>query len=149
MKYVDKKDKDSVPDKVIDLLITFINVDFYDNDDIVDEVTLCILATNVGAKSVVDRALERLGMLKGGVRDIAPLEAGRVAAMIVMSGKVDKGLTEWLKKVLEKDDLALAHEMYRCREWEGVIRERPEVDIEVRRLLGLVDGPKEGIYRSL
>ena len=147
-KYIDKKDEDTIPDKVVDLLINFINTDSYENSDIVDEVTLCILASSVGAKSVVDKSLERLKILKG-VSDIAPHEAAQMTPMILTGGSVDKGLMGWLKKVLGNDDRLLGEEMYRTREFQKVLSDKPEIDLAVRRLLEFTEEPKDGSYRAM
>ena len=91
-KYLGSKSKEQIPERVVDLLLDFINSNVYVNHDVMDEVTLNILAFNVGCRSVCDFSLKRL---KDEVKDLGTLEQwGKVTATILMCAKVDGGLTE-------------------------------------------------------
>lgn len=146
-KYLEKKDTRQVPDKVVDLLLGFINTESYNNDDLVDEVTLNILATSVGARSVVDHSLSRLKNIKA--KDVATADMAKIAAMVLMCSKADKGLTAWLKKTMEADERALFMKMWSTREYRDIVSERPEVDIALRRLMEVIGAPKDDGYRNL
>lgn len=147
VKYLDKKTKEQIPDRVVEMLIDFINVESYENFDLIDEVTLNILASNVGCRSVVDYSLNRLK----GVKDVESVEQlGHITATILLSLKVDSGLTAWLKKLLEKDGGTHVRSLLHNREFRStVLVDRPEVEIEVFRLLGDLPKPKDDKFRSL
>jgi hypothetical protein len=57
VKYMDKKPEDVVPDRVIEMLVDYINHEGYTCRDLLDEVTLNILASNTGSKSAGDCSL--------------------------------------------------------------------------------------------
>jgi hypothetical protein len=142
MKYLDKKDTSHVPERVVDMLISFINEDSYDCRNALDEVTLNILAHNVGAKSVVDVSLKKLKDVR-----VELDELGSITATILLSNKVDKNLTAWLKKCLERD--GNWGKLDRLRGFTSVVEERPELYTEVERLLEFRKTPRDTGFRSL
>jgi len=124
-KYLEKKKEDAVPDRVIDMLFSYINRESYTNTNLFDEVTLNILAHNVGAKSVVAYSLDRLKKYDG---DVGLQELTYIIASIVMSGKVDSGLKEWLKKYLKNDDRV--NHLFYSGPWRSILLDRPEMHTE-------------------
>lgn len=133
-KFMEKKKEEEVPDRVVDMLISFINREEYLNGDLQDEVTLNILASNVGAKSTVDYSLARLKEI-----DICRYEGKpicNVLTMITQSGKVDDGLKKWLEKCLTADDYYVYRLLLEDREYEKLAYDRPEVVAEVERMVG-------------
>jgi hypothetical protein len=131
-KYMEKKSQEEVPDRVIDMLISYINREEYSNNSVFDEVTLNILASNVGAKSAVDYSLARL---KDSTGDLDADELSLIIALILLSGKVDDGLRKWLANYL-KDGDRISY-LDRSHSFQEVIDEKPELYPEIQRLLGL------------
>jgi hypothetical protein len=144
LKYLEKKKDDIVPDHVIDMLISFINTEDYSNNSPLDEVTLNILASNVGAKSAVDFSL---GRLKRVTNELRTQELTSIVGTVVMSSKVDKGLKEWLKKLLMNVDThyRLTNNHY----WQSLIMNRPEVETEMMRLTGQLPEAEDEGFRLL
>ena len=132
VKYMEKKKEEDVPDRVIDMLISFINREEYTNENLLDEVTLNIVASNVGAKSAADYSL---GRLKKVDCDIPAIDLCHVIKLITQSSRVDDGLKKWLVKYLKADnrDWRLAgSSAYRQLEVD-----RPEVVAELERMMGV------------
>lgn len=146
VKYLDKKSTDQIPENVVDLLISFINSNDYQNSDVVDEVTLNILAHNVGCKSVVDFSLSNL---KKRLEVRNTQELGEITAMILMCTKVDSGLKGWLKKLLEKNNCDFAARLLDDVGFHRLVEDRPEIGVELYRLVGALPQPKDDKYRSL
>ncbi|PVH89590.1 hypothetical protein DL98DRAFT_647329 [Cadophora sp. DSE1049] len=144
VKYMDKKKEDDVPDKVVDMLISWINRENYANKDPFDEVTLNILASNVGCKSILDHSLGRLKKME---REIDGPELVKIVGTIYLSSKIDDGLKKWLVKFLKGD--ALWRDLVNYRGYLDMARERPEVDAELMRALGLMQQPDDKGLRSL
>lgn len=144
VKYMDKKKEDDVPDKVVDMLISWINRERYDNKDSFDEVTLNIVASNVGCKSLLEHSL---GRLKGMQDDIDKNEWVRIIGTVYLSSKVDDGLKKWLIKYLKED------RRYECLghvpQFAKMCKERPEILAELERGLGLVPEPDDKGLRTL
>ena len=132
-KYMEKKSEEEIPDRVVDMLISFINRDRYDNNSLVDEVKLNILASNVGAKSAVDHSLSRLKQsgLKEGSDNIC-----KIISLITMSAKVDGGLKTWLEKELKADDRWLYEELNRDFKFQRLCEDLPEAVVELQRIMG-------------
>jgi hypothetical protein len=130
-KYMEKKSQEEVPDRVVDMLISYINREEYSNNSVFDEVTLNILASNVGAKSAVDYSLARLK----DCLDVDDEELSLIIALILLSGKVNDGLRKWLANYLKDGDRISYLEG--SRSFQGVIDEKPELYPELQRLLGL------------
>lgn len=144
VKYMDKKKEEDVPDKVVDMLLSWINRENYSNKDPFDEVTLNILASNVGCKSVLDHSLSRLKKME---KDIDGPDLVKIIGTIYLSSKVDDGLVNWLVKHLKAGgkwrDL-IEYDLYR-----DLAHERPEVQAELMRALGLWQQPDDKGLRSL
>lgn len=132
-KYMEKKSEEEIPDRIVDMLISFINRDRYENNSLVDEVKLNILASNVGAKSAVDYSLSRLkeSGLNEGSDNIC-----KIISLITMSGKVDGGLKKWLEKELKADDRWLYEELNRDFKFLRLCEDLPEAVVELQRMMG-------------
>lgn len=142
---MDKKKEDVVPDRVVEMLVEFINREQYTCSDILDEVTLNILASNTGSKSAGDYSLSRL---KKWDRRISAEKLLPVVVTVLMSSKVDDGLKNWLKKLLEdgwqeedrrvsRREIGSVFEILACQ--------RMDVALEVERLLGIRSGKEDEI----
>ncbi|CZR57239.1 uncharacterized protein PAC_07129 [Phialocephala subalpina] len=95
--FMEKKTQEEVPDRVVNMLVSFINRERYVNDDPLDEVTLNILASNVGAKSVVEHSMDQLKKLEKNI-DVTNI-VDIICTIMESSGVIDK-LTDWLKDIL-------------------------------------------------
>jgi hypothetical protein len=141
-KYMEKKTEDEVPERVVDMLISFINREQYSNSDLLDEVILNILASNVGAKSTVDYSLGR-------IKDCGFPPNGRlicgVITLITQSGKVDDGLKKWLEKELKAKECELYLALIDDEHFHKLWSERPEVVAEVQRMVGARDFANDGV----
>jgi hypothetical protein len=131
VKFMEKKKEEDVPDRVIDMLISYINREEYSNNNPLDEVTLNILSSNVGAKSAVDYSLGRFKTFQGEIEDEI---LSHITGMVLLSSKVDDGLRKWLKKHLLDRDRVLHLE--RSRAFNEMLQEKPELAPEIERLLG-------------
>lgn len=132
-KYMEKKSEEEIPDRIVDMLISFINRDRFENNSLVDEVKLNILASNISAKSAVDYSLSRLkqsGLNEGG-ENIC-----KIISLITMSSKVDGGLKKWLEKELKADDRWLYEELHRDFKFQRLCEDLPEAVVELQRLMG-------------
>ncbi|KAF4634544.1 hypothetical protein G7Y89_g3567 [Cudoniella acicularis] len=142
VKYMDKKKEEVLPSRVLEMLISFINRETYKNNSPLDEVTLNILAHNVGAKSVVEYSLGRLKMDEVGTQEMTD-----IVAAILCSDKVAEGLKEWLKKHL--GDREREWKLMGSRSWTGLVFDHPEVEARLQVLLGIRRKEEEGDYRIL
>jgi hypothetical protein len=130
IKYMEKKKDDQVPDRVVGMLIDFINGENYENHDPLDEVTLNILASNVGCKSA---GAFSLGRLKNAHLD--PEMLARLSGPIFLSTKVDDDLKSWFDKCTKEDEMirAVAHQpIFRL-----TAETHPEVKVEIEKRRGL------------
>jgi hypothetical protein len=136
-KYMEKKKEDQVPDRVVDMLISFINREEYSNNDILDEVKLNILASNVGAKSTVEYSLARLKKIDilDGCRQDGHILCG-VLTLITQSGKVDDGLRKWLEDCLTANKCHVYSLLLKNYHYIELEYDRPEVVAEVQRIVG-------------
>jgi len=145
-KYMEKKKEEDVPDRVVDMLISFINREEYSNSDIVDEVTLNILASNVGAKSTVNHSLSRLKKID--IRQASNNNAYvicQVLGLITQSGKVDDGLRKWLENSLTANRFSLYNDLFETAQYREMAYEHPEVVAEVERMVGERKVTNDGI----
>jgi hypothetical protein len=138
IKYMEKKETSDVPDRVVDMLVEFINHEGYRNEDILDEVTLCILANAVGVKSALENAVGRLKKLECGIRDCHELTS--IVATIMLSSKVDSKVKSWLKEYLEKG--LNFDELRRSLKYVELIGCHPQIDIELLQMLGQIPEKK-------
>jgi len=136
VKYMEKKKERDVPDRVVDMLISFINREGYSNDNALDEVTVCILASSVGAKSALQHSLANLKKLECEIDD--GKELVYIIGCILLSNKVDDGLIDWLKTFLtERLPDGHTSPIYNCLEFEALVWQHPEVEIVIREWYGL------------
>ncbi|KAK6584846.1 hypothetical protein PZA11_003070 [Diplocarpon coronariae] len=151
VKYMEKKKEDDVPERVVDMLISWINREQYPNEDLFDEVTLHILASNVGCKSIQEQSLKKL---KGMEENLDPAELFRIVGTVYLSSKVDKDLKGWLVKLLRKGYGPAQIPMWRCLEecddrYMTMMIQRPEIKAEVYRALGFWSEPNDEGFRTL
>ncbi|TVY31339.1 hypothetical protein LSUB1_G009026, partial [Lachnellula subtilissima] len=144
-KYVDKKSKKILSDRIIEMLISFINREWYGNDIALDEVTMNVLCTNVTAKSAFEHSLKRLQKYDG---EIDPFEMSEICATILCSDKVDDKLKDWLKKYMLKVPDRI-EELDRSQKWAELNEELPEVRARLAELLGLKPPPVDDNHRIL
>lgn len=95
--YLDKKDEDTIPERVINMLFAFINEEEYCNGDPYDEVTLCILAHNAGSKSVVNYSLDQIKKIEGEIHISMLVD---IIITIMRSSDVPDLLKDWLEKFM-------------------------------------------------
>ncbi|KAE9370372.1 hypothetical protein N431DRAFT_484603 [Stipitochalara longipes BDJ] len=132
VKFMDKKSEEEVPDRVVDMLVSFINREEYSNGDLVDEVRLNILASSVGAKSLVEYSL---GQLKHSQLPLDGRIICEIITLITQSTKVDDGLRKWLEKELKADgDYLYLQLLNHSAAFEKLWRDRPEAVAEVQRM---------------
>jgi hypothetical protein len=144
-KYVDKKAKEVLPNRVIEMLISFINREWYENDSALDEVTMNVLTTNVNAKSAFEHSLKRLQKFDG---EIDPFEMSEICATILCSDKVNDKLKEWLKKYMLKVPERI--DVLGCsQKWAELHSEMPEVAARLAELLGMKQPPVDENHRIL
>lgn len=146
LKYLAGKKEDAVPDRVIDMLVSFINTESYYNPSLLDEVTLNILAFNAGAKSAVEYSL---GRLKRGTEDESPKEAVSVVGSIMLTSKLDSGLKSWLRAWLKEDNNLRYRRLSSCHEWRTLGDQRPELYVDTARLMGIIPEADNVGFRSL
>lgn len=144
-KYVDKKSKKILSDRIIEMLISFINREWYSNDIALDEVTMNVLCTNVTAKSAFEYSLKRLQKYDG---EIDPYEMSEICALILCSDKVDDKLKDWLKKYMCKVPDRIV-ELDRSQKWMELNEELPEVRARLLELMGLKPPVDDETYRIL
>ena len=129
-KYMEKKKEKDVPDRVVDMLVSFLNEEHYSNTSMVDEVTLNVLASNVGCKSLVAHTLSRLKDCEIG----SYMEIADVSPTIILSSKVDDGLKSWLVDILKHNKTA--ERMHAAGYFKDVEETHPEVLIAMDKMLG-------------
>ncbi len=144
VKYMDKKKEDDVPEEVVDMLISWINTENYKNSNPFDEVTLHILASNVGCKSVLEQSIARLKTMQS---SLVPDELVKIIGTIFLSSRVDGGLKKWLVKLLKERNLWKG--LYTITKFNAMVMERPEVEAELVRELGVISQPDDEGLRTL
>jgi hypothetical protein len=143
-KYLEKKSEETVPTNVVQMLIDFINVEQCEAQSLSDVVTLHVLGSNLSVKSVQEHCLGLLKKHEEGYR-ITGAELVGICSTIMLSSKVDDKLTEWLKKFLNRNEIW--RELHYLPEYQRVTVTKPELEIELNRLLGFVpkDDNSEGL----
>ncbi|KAH8801704.1 hypothetical protein F5884DRAFT_524900 [Xylogone sp. PMI_703] len=147
VKYMEKASEDAVPDRIVCLLISFINEEKFQADSLHDLITLNILASNVGAKSVVDYSMDEINRWDID-RDLSLHALVDIVVTIMLSGKVEQALQDWLRKYLKYNDRwsqMVHHQWYHAR----VMSSRPEVDIRLRILMGYRSAMDDEGFRIL
>jgi hypothetical protein len=127
---MDKKKDDQVPDRVVGMLIAYINGEDYENDDPLDEVTLNILASNVGCKSAGEHSLGRLKKSK-----LTPEVFAELSGPIFLSTKVDEGLKSWFDKCTKEEGMLRA--IVNQPIFQLTDRTHPEVSVEIEKRRGI------------
>jgi hypothetical protein len=146
IKYVDKKSQETIPDHVINMLISFINFESYINDSMLDEVTLNVLASNISAKSAFEHSLANL---KNHVDvDISDKMLCEICATVLCSDRVDDKLKDWLKEYMTKVPERQVY-LGDSQEWQEMRVEMPEVEARLRELLGLKQPVDEKDHRIM
>ncbi|RDL39449.1 uncharacterized protein BP5553_03789 [Venustampulla echinocandica] len=146
IKYLDKKIEEVVPQRVVRMLVDFINYDDYNHEGgLLDEAKLNILATNVGAKSVIDFSLD---FLKQNIDcDVQAEDLCDIVTTVMMSDGVGDGLKEWLKKYLtpgQRLERLFYHESY-----AELMLDHPEVETKLEILLGVRRKEDDGKYKAM
>lgn len=131
--YVDKKDKTAIPDRVINLLFSFINQEEYCNSDPHDEVTLCILAFNVNSRSTVKHSLGNLKEIEDNIDN--PEILVDIIITILRSSDVPDKLKDWLEKFMR--DKVPWDQICFDPKFQAFIHEYPETYMDLLVLLGL------------
>jgi hypothetical protein len=130
IKYMEKKKDEQVPDRVVEMLINFINGEDYENHDALDEVRLNILASNVGCKSAVQHSLGRLKAAK-----IGPEVLAHLSGTIFLCSKVEGELKTWWHKCTK--DEQVMQEVIRQPIWRHTYETHPEVGVEIEKMRGI------------
>ena len=138
--YVDKQKDSTIPTAVIAHLVDIINDVAIVPNSILDLVTLNILASNVGVKSAIKSSQASLDKY---TYENPPRgrELVDIVGAVMLSSKVDEGLTQWLKKYLKAggiDEL-----MFRTRGWRELLEDHPEVYVALESLLGYREKPDD------
>lgn len=136
VKFVDKKSEEELPERVIQLLVDYINEDCCECKVALDLVGLNILASNLGYKSAVEYSLEELKKTEVEYL-VRAEELTRICGTITMSGKVDEGLESWLKKFIRNHDALPALE--NSRSFQVLVANHPEVWTKLETIMGWRD----------
>jgi len=144
-KYLEKKSVEAIPKNVVEDLVEFINTEECRGTAVDDLVALSILASNVGAKSVVDASLARIKEVTS-TRTVDCRMLANICVTIVKSSKVDSGLKSWLKTYLTT--VVQWADFFQSYPFLDVIYDCPDVQMELEILLG-VRSNKEDKYRIL
>lgn len=139
---MEKKSEEEVPNRVVNMLFAFINQEKYCNFDPLDEVTLCILANNIGAKSVVEHSLSQMKKIEDYVEEA---NITKIIITIMLSSKVPAKLVAWLQKYLKEEDRWVS--VYSIPDFHFKVKvDRPGLFLDVERLLNhLPEEDKEGL----
>jgi hypothetical protein len=144
-KFLDKRKDEVVPDRIVKLLIDCINEESCEAQTLHELVGMNILASNVGAKSAVEYSLRELHSKWRGNYDLKGEELAQICASILLSGKVESGLEDWLKKILKHEEIMqLLQYSGRCLD---LFHRHPDVKTKLEILLGLF--PEEDEWKKL
>lgn len=102
VKTADKKSSEALPEKIIQLMVDFINDEEYINANLADEVHLYIFAAMCNVKSLMKHSIERMK----DDRTFDPVARGEVVdicCMVCVPPESDDKLKEWLKKTFDKE----------------------------------------------
>lgn len=133
------------------MLISYINREQYSNDDPLDEVTLCILASNVGVKSAVEHSMAQLKKLQ---KEIDNCNIVDIIGAIKLSNKVDDALDKWLEDTLDKSccrrhDKWFEEVMDLQDYHDKIHKPHPSVHQKLCVNLGFMLKPKDRLSRTL
>lgn len=133
VKFVDKKTEEEVPERIVKLLVDFINEESCDTKSALDLVGLNILASNLGAKSAVENSLRELKKFEFDYR-MSVDELTRICGAITMSGRVDRGLEIWLKKFIQETEALCL--LQRSQSFRALLYNHPEVEARLEKIMG-------------
>jgi hypothetical protein len=135
-KYLEKKSEETVPNNVVEMLIDFINTEECNARTLLDLVTLNVLASNLGVKSMGEVYLSLLKKHEVDYR-IGYHELTQMCVTVLLSGKVDDKLMEWLKKYLKYEERY--SQLGRSLEYQNMRIRKPELEMKILQLLGLIE----------
>ena len=139
VKLLDKKPEEAFPNYVVELLVKFINEECCSAKCVLDLVSLGVLASSLNVKSAIEFSLSQIKKHEYAHGWIDTAELADICVAILLSGKVDDKLVEWLKKHLTAG--------YRWRDmvestyWTRMVERRPELELQVGQLVGAI--PKD------
>jgi hypothetical protein len=136
IKYVDKKKEEQLPDRVVQMLVDFINEESCSYKSVLDLVLMSVLASSLGSKSAVEYSLRELKRVDYDYR-INGDDLTQICVVVMLSGKVDSGLEEWLKKFLQLDQRA--DYLWRSYHYRALLDTHPELEVKLLELLGKID----------
>lgn len=146
LKYMENTSEDTVPERIIEFLVSFINEEKFFTENLHDLITLNILASNIGAKSVMESSLAEINRWEVD-RELSMHGLIDIVVTVTLSSKVDQALKDWLVKYLKYSDRwydMTMHPMY-----ASVMHSRPEVDTKLAILMGYKDPIDEQGFRIL
>lgn len=135
-KYLEKKSEEACPNNVVEMLIDFINTESCNAKTLLDLVTMNVLASSLGVKSAGEYSLNHLKKYEVDY-DVGAVECTQICVAVLLSGKVDDKLTEWLKKYLKYDQRWL--NMARSSYFFDIVARKPELELAVAQLMGVVE----------
>ncbi|APA10940.1 hypothetical protein sscle_07g057100 [Sclerotinia sclerotiorum 1980 UF-70] len=135
VKMMEKKKEDEIPTTVLDSLFSCINEEVVlSTASAHDLVTLNVLASSLGVKSVMEKSLAQL---KKQCSDniVSGSTLTGIVVTVMMSAKVDEGLREWLKKYIK--GWGLWEELQGFAMYIRCVEDHPEIHTGLLELLGL------------
>ncbi|PQE33604.1 hypothetical protein CJF32_00003470 [Rutstroemia sp. NJR-2017a WRK4] len=146
VKTTSAKKEDLIPTSVIESLFACINEERCPATNPHDLVTLNILASGLGIKSVVEKSLAQL---KKSVADtiIQGAMLTQIVVTVMMSSKVDEGVKEWLKMYVK--GWGLLEELEGWPDYRRAVDAHPEIHTGLYELLGFRKPVGDEGYRIL
>lgn len=135
VKMMEKKKEDEIPNTVLDSLFSCINEEkVLSSASAHDLVTLNVLASSLGVKSVMEKSLAQL---KKQCADniVSGSTLTGIVVTVMMSSKVDDGLRDWLKKYIK--GWGLWEELQTFALYVRCVEDHPEIHTGLLELLGL------------
>ncbi|KAI9649339.1 hypothetical protein NHQ30_001911 [Ciborinia camelliae] len=135
VKMMEKKKEDEIPTTVLDSLFSCINEEIVlSSASAHDLVTLNVLSSSLGVKSVMEKSLAQL---KKQCADniVSGSTLTGIVVTVMMSSKVDDGLREWLKKYIK--GWGLWEELQGFAMYIRCVEDHPEIHTGLLELLGL------------
>lgn len=132
---MEKKKEDEIPPAVLDCLFSCINEEqVLASASAHDLVTLNVLASSLGVKSVMEKSLAQL---KKQCADniVSGSTLTGIVVTVMMSSKVDDALREWLKKYIK--GWGLWEELQSFAMYIRCVEDHPEIHTGLLELLGL------------
>ncbi|ESZ94569.1 hypothetical protein SBOR_5059 [Sclerotinia borealis F-4128] len=135
VKMMEKKKEDEIPTTVLDSLFSCINEEkVLSSASAHDLVTLNVLSSSLGIKSVMEKSLTQL---KKQCSDniVSGSTLTGIVVTVMMSSKVDEGLRDWLKKYIK--GWGLWEELQGFATYIRCVEDHPEIHTGLLELLGL------------